>query len=63
MQHDHASAAQYLVDVCAANPGEITLVPLGPLSNLGTALTLSADLATTAKRVVLMGGTVDGTGN
>lgn len=32
--HDHTSAARFLVDTCAANPGEVTLVTLGPLTNI-----------------------------
>lgn len=34
MQHKHKSAARYLVDTCAAHPGEITLITLGPLTNI-----------------------------
>ena len=34
MDHAHTSAARYLVDTCAANPGEITLITLGPLTNV-----------------------------
>lgn len=32
--HSHVSAAAYLVEACAAAPGEITLVTLGPLTNI-----------------------------
>jgi len=34
LRHSHTSAARYLVDICAASPGEITLVTLGPLTNI-----------------------------
>ena len=53
-------AAQFIADTCAAAPGEITLVCIGPLSNLAAALALRPDLPQLVREVVIMGGAVHG---
>jgi inosine-uridine nucleoside N-ribohydrolase len=62
-KRDPRSAPQFIVDTVNAHPGEVTLVALGPLTNLALALELDPDIATRVKEVVLMGGTVHETGN
>ncbi|MGI9605784.1 MAG: nucleoside hydrolase [Acidimicrobiales bacterium] len=53
-----------IVDTIRANPGEITLVTLGPLTNVATALLWAPDIAEKVERVVVMGGTGEhGPGN
>ena len=53
-----------LVDTILASPGEITLVCLGPLSNIAAALLRAPEIADAVERVVIMGGTgVNGPGN
>jgi len=47
-------AAQFIVETVLANPGEITLVPVGPLTNLALALRLDARIAGLVNKVVLM---------
>lgn len=49
------SAAQFIVEQVMQQPGEITLVPIGPLTNIALALRLEPRIAHHAK-VVLMGG-------
>lgn len=61
--HAHADAAAYLLDTCSRHPGQVTIVALGPMTNLGLALQRDARLGTMAKRMVCMAGTVDGRGN
>jgi purine nucleosidase len=39
-----------------AQPGEITLVPIGPLTNVATALAMEPGLASAVKEIVIMGG-------
>ena len=56
-------AAQYIVDTIMANPGEITLVAVGPMTNLALALQLEPRIATNVREVVIMGGNVVGLGN
>ncbi|MFT4191989.1 MAG: nucleoside hydrolase [Comamonas sp.] len=58
-----SSAAQFIVDQINARPGEITLVPLGPLTNIALALRLCPEIAGKVKQVVLMGGAVRRGGN
>lgn len=54
------SAAQFIADTCAASPGEITLVCIGPLSNVAAAMSLRPDLPQLVKGLVIMGGAVHG---
>lgn len=54
------TAARFIVDACVAAPGEITLVTIGPLSNVAAALVLCPDLPQIAKEIVVMGGAVHG---
>lgn len=58
---DPRPAAQFIVDtVMAAQPGEITLVPTGALTNIALALRLEPRLVDRVREVVLMGGAVHG---
>lgn len=55
---------QVIVDLIRRHPGEITLVALGPLTNLAIALVWAPDIAPLVDRVVVMGGTgLTGPGN
>jgi len=57
-------APQVIVDTIRAHPGEITLVAIGPLTNLAIALLWAPDIATKIDRCVIMGGTGEhGPGN
>jgi len=57
-------APQVIVDTIRNNPGEITLVAIGPLTNLAIALLWAPDIASKVERVVIMGGTGEhGPGN
>ena len=57
-------APEVIVDTIRAHPGEITLVALGPLTNLATAALWAPDIAEKVQRVVIMGGTGEhGPGN
>jgi uridine nucleosidase len=49
------TAAQFIVEQVMAAPGEITLVPIGPLTNIALALRLEPRIAQHVKAVVLMG--------
>jgi inosine-uridine nucleoside N-ribohydrolase len=60
---DPRSSAQFIVDTVRAHPGEITLVAVGPLGNLATALKLDPELPKLVHEVILMGGTVLEPGN
>jgi len=57
-------APQVIVDTIRASPGEVTLVAIGPLTNVAIALLWAPDIATKVDRVVIMGGTGEhGPGN
>jgi purine nucleosidase len=57
------SAAEYIVKMARMHPGEITLVAVGPLANLGLALKIEPNLPSLLKQVVLMAGTIIEPGN
>lgn len=59
----HTRAAQFIVEAIMARPGEITLVPIGPLTNIAMALKLEPRIVKAARRVVLMGGAAFVPGN
>ena len=50
------TAAQFIVDQLREHPGEITLVPVGPLTNIALALRLEPRIAEWVDEVVIMGG-------
>jgi uridine nucleosidase len=60
---DPRPAAQFIVDTIMASPGEITLVAVGPLTNVALAVSLEPRLAENVKEVVLMGGAATVPGN
>ncbi len=57
------SAARFMVDTVMARPGEVSLVAVGPLTNLADALKLEPELARQVRSVVLMGGSILEPGN
>lgn len=57
-------AVDFLIDTLRAEPpGTVTLVPIGPLTNIATALSRAPDIAARIKRIVLMGGAYFEVGN
>ena len=62
-QPDLRRAAQFIIEMVLANPGEITLVPLAPLTNIALAVLLEPRIVALVKEVVLMGGAADVPGN
>jgi purine nucleosidase len=61
VEAEHAAVA--LVRLAKESPGELTLVALGPLTNLAVALNLDPGLPERYRRLVVMGGAVRATGN
>ena len=56
-------AARVIVDAARSYPHELTVVTLGPLTNLALALLAAPDIVPLISRVVMMGGTGQGPGN
>lgn len=50
------SAAQVLVDLVDAAPGEITVLAIGPLTNVATAMLIDSQWADKVRQIVWMGG-------
>lgn len=58
------AAAMAMVEHVRAHPGEITLVAVGPLTNVALAMRLDSEFATHLKALVIMGGVfAETTGN
>jgi len=57
------SAAEYIVRLTSEHPGEITLVAVGPLTNIAQAVELDPMLPDRVSELIVMGGTVDEPGN
>lgn len=49
-------AVDFIVDTVMNNPGEITLVAIGPLANIATALIREPAIARHVKQILMMGG-------
>jgi len=56
-------ACDYIIQQAKQYPGEISLVAVGPLSNVALALRKEPGLPTLLKQLIVMGGTVDEPGN
>jgi purine nucleosidase len=54
----HGDAVEFLLEQIRKYPGEITLIAIGPLMNVGAAIDKDAAMFRKLKRVVLMGGSV-----
>ena len=55
-QPEHA--VLYLIDTLMASDGDITIVPVGPLTNIAMAMRLEPAICAKIKQIVLMGGAV-----
>jgi purine nucleosidase len=56
-------AARFIAETAKANPGQITILAVGRLTNLAEAMKLDPNLTRNVKEVVLMGGAVNVPGN
>jgi inosine-uridine nucleoside N-ribohydrolase len=54
----HGDAVEFLLQQIRKYPGEITLIAIGPLMNVGAAIDKDAATFRKLKRVVLMGGSI-----
>jgi inosine-uridine nucleoside N-ribohydrolase len=66
-QAEARSAVDFLVDTVMQNPGQITILAIGPLTNIAMAMRMETRFASNVKRLVIMGGAIasfpDGGGN
>jgi len=54
---------QFLIETIKAHPGEVTIVAIGPLTNIAIAIRIEPDIISMVKRIVYMGGAFDVPGN
>src|SRR5712691_11966833 len=53
-------AAELIRQIVRKYPGEVTLLPIGPLTNIASALNLDSELAGMVRGIVMMGGSLSG---
>jgi len=61
--HNQRPAEKVISDALHEFPGDVTILALGPLTNLAIALQREQELAQLIDRVIMVGGSVDGVGN
>lgn len=54
------TATQLISRIVRANPGEVTIVAVGPLTNIGTLLRSDPEIARMIPQIVIMGGSLSG---
>ncbi|HEY3132802.1 MAG TPA: nucleoside hydrolase [Acidobacteriota bacterium] len=53
-------AAKFISQIVRKYPGEVTLITIGPLTNIATALNMDSELPRIVKSLVMMGGSLSG---
>lgn len=56
-------AVEKIIEIVRENPGKVSIVVLGPETNIGKAFLKDPELPTLIKQVVIMGGAIDVPGN
>ena len=56
-------AVEFLISEIERNPGQVTVLAIGPMTNIALALRLKPEIETKIKRIVFMGGNVHVPGN
>jgi inosine-uridine nucleoside N-ribohydrolase len=58
-----AEAVQFLISEIERHPGEVTILAIGPMTNIALALRLKPGIETKIKQIVFMGGNIKASGN
>lgn len=58
LQPDPRHAAVFLAETVLAQPGEVSIVAVGPLTNVAVALRMYPEVARQVKEIVIMGGAI-----
>jgi inosine-uridine nucleoside N-ribohydrolase len=59
----HDGAVDFIISEIERNPGEVTILALGPMTNIALALRMKPEIETKIKQIVFMGGNVHVPGN
>ncbi len=59
----HEAAVQFLISEVERHPGAVTILAIGPMTNIALALRLKPEIETRIKQIVFMGGNVRTGGN
>ncbi|MBX9681537.1 MAG: nucleoside hydrolase [Gemmataceae bacterium] len=62
-RHNLLTAEKLLVELAKDNPGELTIICMGPATTLARALDFSAELPHLVQRIVMLGGSMHEPGN
>ena len=62
LHHQHPSE-KVIADIVRANPGDVTIIALGPLTNIARAFQRDPGLVGLIDRLIIMGGSMTGVGN
>lgn len=63
MQVSDENAVGWLIDTIRANPDDVTILAVGPLTNIALAMRTDPGIVPLIKRVIYMGGAVEVPGN
>lgn len=56
-------AVDFIIETVRANPGQVTILAIGPVTNIALAIRKAPDIVPLIKRIVYMGGAFDVPGN
>lgn len=59
IESQEKDAVQFIIDTIKENPNEVTLVPLGPLTNIAAAMRKAPEIIDLVDEIVIMGGSFD----
>ena len=59
----HDAAVQFLISEIERRPGEVSILAIGPMTNIALALRLKPAIETKIKQIVFMGGNIKAPGN
>jgi purine nucleosidase len=54
--YESGHAVDFIIETIMGNPGEVTLIPIGPLTNIAAAIIREPKIIENVKEIVLMGG-------
>nr|CAD7454828.1 unnamed protein product [Timema tahoe] len=61
LQQEHA--VNFLTRITRENPGELTVLSLGPMTNVALAIRMDPNFCNNVKHIIIMGGNSEGIGN